>query len=203
MYPLTLQTTPGAWRLFTARKSDPRFIKFSKQVWERDDYSCQYCGFQAQEFQEVVNVDSNYHHNKLSNMATACCFCAQCFFLDAIGKGDYGGGTLIYLPEITQADLNGFCHVLFCAIANATDYRVDAQNIYRILKMRAKIVEQKLGEGMSNPALVGQALVQNMADPEHVTPPWLTSLRLLPARAKFAEQIEVWAAAALQELSQS
>lgn len=201
MYPLELGAIPGAWRLFIARKSDEQFAKFSQRVWERDDYTCQFCGFQARDFQEVVNLDRNYHNNKLSNMVTACCFCAQCFFLDSVGKGDYGGGTLIYLPEISQPDLNGLCHVLFCAIANATDYRMDAQNIYRVLKMRSKIVEQKLGEGMSNPALVGQALIQQTLNPQDTAPPpWLTELRLLPARARFTEQIEVWAAAALEEL---
>jgi len=199
---LTLQSIPAAWRLFIARKADEKFLKFSQRVLERDVYTCQFCGFQARQFQEVVNLDMNYHNNKLSNMVTACCFCTQCFFLEAIGKGDYGGGTLIYLPEISQPELNGLCHVLFCAIANATDYRMDAQNIYRTLKMRSKLVEQKLGEGMSNPSLVGQALVQASTDLKtSPNPPWLSMLRLLPARAKFSKQIEAWAADALEEMS--
>lgn len=204
MYPLALCTIPGAWRLFIARKSDEKFLKFSQHVWARDGYHCQFCGFQAQQFQEVVNVDRDYRNNKLSNMATACCFCSQCFFLEAVGKGDYGGGTLIYLPEISQAQLNALCHVLFCAIANATDYRIDAQNVYRMLKMRSKVVEEKLGEGMSNPSVIGQMLIQQATDAgAHVAPPaWLTAIRLLPARARFTEQIETWAKAALEELSQ-
>lgn len=202
LYPLTLHVIPGAWRLFIARKADKAFEAFSTKVWERDDYTCQFCDFQARQFQEVINLDTQYQNNRLSNLATACCFCTQCFFLEAVGKGDYGGGTLIYLPEVSQSDLNGLCHVLFCAIANATDYRTDAQNIYRNLKLRSKYVEDKLGEGMSNPSLVGQALV-NVLDPQkqEAMPEWLNSLRLLPARAKFSLQIETWAAAALEELS--
>ncbi len=202
MHPLTLRSIPAAWRLFIARKADEKFVKFSQRVLEKDAYTCQFCGFQARQFQEVINLDMNYQNNKLSNMVTACCFCTQCFFLEAIGKGDFGGGTLIYMPEISQAELNGLCHVLFCAIANATDYRMDAQNIYRTLKVRHKIVEQKLGEGMSNPSLVGQALLQASTDLKtSPTPPWLSELRLLPARAKFSKQIEAWAADALEEMS--
>lgn len=201
MRPLTLCSIPAAWRLFIARRSDENFAKFAKRVLERDAYTCQFCGFQARRFQEVINLDRNYQNNKLSNMGTACCFCTQCFFLEAIGKGDYGGGTLIYLPEITQAELNGLCHVLFCAIANATDYRMDAQNIYRTIKMRSKIVEQKLGEGMSSPSLVGQALLQASADLKtSPIPPWLSVVRLLPTRANFSQQIEAWAEDALEEL---
>lgn len=203
MRPLTLSVIPGAWRLFVARKADKSFAKFSQKIFERDNHTCQFCGFQAKQYQEIVNIDQNYRNNKLSNMITACCFCTQCFFLEAVGKGDYGGGNLIYLPEISQPDLNGLCHVLFCAIANATHYRSDSQNIYRTLKLRSKIVDEKLGEGISNPSLVGQVLLNN-ADPEQLKNlTWLEPLRLLPARARFNTQIETWAAAALEELSTS
>ena len=197
LHTLTLSAKPGIWRLFAARKADPAFLKFSERVWERDNYTCQYCGFQARIHQEVVNLDQNYLNNKLDNLVTACCFCTQCFFLEAAGKSDYGGGTLIYLPEITQPELNGLCHVLFCAIANATSYRTDAQTIYRSLKLRSQMVEEKLGEGMSNPALLGQTLIEMDAKADAIT----KDLKLLPSRSKFGQFIEDWAAAALQELS--
>jgi intracellular multiplication protein IcmJ len=203
LHPLSLRVAPGASRLFFARKSDPAFVRFMEQIWKRDYYTCQFCGFQANKFQEVINLDGNYKNNRLSNLVTACCFCAQCLFMEMVGKGDYGGGTLIYMPEITQPELNGLSHVLFCAIANGTDYRVDAQNVYRNLKMRAQVVEDKLGEGVSNPSLVGQMLLNTAASHKERNPEWLSSLRLLPARTKFKEQIETWAAAALEEMSQN
>jgi intracellular multiplication protein IcmJ len=200
---LTLLARPGSWRLFATRKADPAFQKFSERVFVRDNYTCQYCGFQAQQFQEVVNFDRNFYNNKLSNMVTACCFCAQCFFLEAVGRSDYGGGRLIYLPEIAQSDLNGLCHVLFCAIANASDYRTDAQNIYRNLKFRSQPVEQELGEGMSNPRILGQILIESQVRvDERVNQEIFTNLRLLPSRTKFSVQIETWGEAALDEFSQ-
>lgn len=201
MQTLQLNVIPGAWRIFMSRKRDKGFIKFCERVWVRDNHTCQFCGFQAKQYQEVINLDHNFRHNKLSNLVTACCFCTQCFFLEAVGQGDYGGGTLVYLPEISQAELNALCHVLFCAIANATDYRADSQNIYRNLKLRSKAVEEKLGESMSDPSTVGQMLANVRADPKEPMPAWLTDLRLLPARAKFSQQIEAWAAAALEEMS--
>ncbi len=199
---LTLVARPGNWRLFAARKADPAFQKFSERVWLRDNYTCQFCGFQAKEFQEVINLDRNFYNTKLSNMVTACCFCTQCYFLEAVGRSDYGGGRLIYLPEIAQADLNGLCHVLFCAIANASSYRADAQNIYRNLKFRSQMVEQELGEGMSNPRLFGQVLIEsNVNAADRVNQQILPRIRLLPSRTKFNQQIETWAQAALEELS--
>ena len=64
---------------------------------------------------EVINLDGNYRRNKPSNLATACPFCTQCFFLDAIGSSDLGGGRIIYFPELSQAELNSFlsCLILY------------------------------------------------------------------------------------------
>jgi intracellular multiplication protein IcmJ len=202
LHPIKLAAIPEAWRLFSVRKSDSAFNNFARQVFERDQYTCQFCGFQATQYQEVVNLDHNYRNNKLPNLVTACCFCAQCFFLEAVGKDDYGGGILIYLPEISQGDLNGFCHVLFCAMSNATNYRSDAQNIYRSLKLRSQIVEKQLGEGMSDPALLGRMLIDAPdKDRLRINEEVLAPLRLLPSHTKFNKQIEAWAKAALEELS--
>lgn len=202
LYPIKLTATPDAWRLFSLRKSDADFVKFSKKVFDRDRYTCQFCGFQAMEFQEVVNLDQNYHNNKLPNLVTSCCFCSQCFFLESVGKDEYGGGSVIYLPEISQGDLNGFCHVLFCAMSNATNYRNDAQDVYRNFKLRTQIVESKLGEGTSDPALLGRVLLDSPdTKNKKAVDEILANLRLLPAYSAFTKQIEAWDRAAVKELS--
>lgn len=200
MQELHLSAQPGAWRIFASRRQDPAFKKFMTRVFERDNYTCQYCGFQAKEYQEVINLDQDYYNNKLSNLMTSCVFCSQCFFLDAVGVGDYGGGSLIYLPEISQANLNSFCHVLFCAITNGTGYKSSAQAIYRTLKFRSQAVERELGEGMSTPSVLGRSLVE-MNFPDDKVDQLVENLRLLPSRGRFRTQIEHWAATALQELA--
>ncbi len=201
MYPLSLHASPGTWRLYAARKADTAFRAFREKVLHRDNYTCQFCGFQAKEYQDIVNLDNNYRNNKLSNLASACCFCTQCLFLESVGIGDYGGGTLIYLPEINQAELNSFCHVLFCAITNDTGYKASAQSIYRSLKFRSQAVEEKFGDGTSNPAVLGQLLIDSELDNKGLSETMLSDIRLLPSRAKFRKQIERWAAIALDELS--
>ncbi|CAN5468667.1 type IVB secretion system protein IcmJDotN [soil metagenome] len=191
---------PGAYRLFAARKADPAFAKFSQRILRRDNNTCQFCGFQAKTYQEVVNVDQNYYNNKVQNLVTACCFCTQCFFLESIGVS-YGGGTLIYLPEVNQASLDSFCHVIFCAITNDTGYKSSAQAIYRSLKFRSQAVENQFGEESSVPAIFAQMLIESYGNNLEMSKPLLANLRLLPSRAKFAAQIEHWAATALEELS--
>ncbi|EKD74650.1 MAG: IcmJ (DotN) [uncultured bacterium] len=183
------------------RRADPAFRTFSEKVFRRDRYTCQFCGFQARDYQEIVNLDLNFHNNTLKNMTTACCFCAQCFFLQAVGVSDYGGGTLIYLPEISQVELNSFSHVLFCAITNNTGYSESAQAVYRSLKFRSQQTETQFGEGTSNPAFFGQLLIESRSHKAEHLGHILKNLRLLPSRAGFKTQIEHWAALALQELA--
>jgi len=198
---LKLAINAEGWRKFMARRDDPGFQPFMQKVLNRDRHTCQYCGFQAREYQEVVNRDQDYQNNKFSNLITCCCFCAQCLFLESVGLAGYGGGSLIYCPELSQNDLNSFCHVLFCAISNDTGYRSTAQSIYRSLKYRSQSVEKQFGEATSNPATLGQFYLDSGSANPALQERILKDLRLLPSRAKFRQQIERWAEAALQELA--
>lgn len=198
---LRLMATPGAWRLYSARKSDKNFKEFEIKVLRRDSYTCRFCGFQAKLYQDVVNLDGNYNNNKLSNLVTACCFCAQCFFIESVGVGGYGGGSLIYLPEIAQSELNSMCHVLFCAITNDTGYKSSAQAIYLGFKVRSQHIEEIFGEGTSDPAIFGHLLIDSEVNDDEKISKILNGIRLLPSRAKFRKQIEGWAANALEEIA--
>ena len=184
---LFLQVNPQGWRHFISRKNDPAFLKLAKKVWARDQFECQYCGIVMQAHQEVINIDSTYTNNALSNLATACSLCAQCGFLESIGPSIYGGGTLIYLPEISQARLNGFCYPVFEAIQNETSEETVANKIYRSLSIRAQLVEKYLGEGMSDPMVLGQLLVES--DLSCDCSAFISDLRLLPMQAAFKNQV--------------
>lgn len=197
---LKLRAIPGAWRLYSARKMDPNFKNFEHKILHRDHYKCQFCGFQAKQYQEVVNLDGDFRNNKAINVVTACCFCSQCYFIESVGVGGYGGGTLIYLPEFTQNELNSICHVLFCAITNDTGYKTAAQSIYRGFKTRAKVVEDKFGEGTSDPSIFGQLIIDSGITQETGADKLFTNILLLPSRAKFRKQIESWAASAVEEI---
>lgn len=201
MHELKLAADLAGWRFYIRRKHDKRFLPVKKRVLARDDFTCQYCGFQAKEYQDVVNIDGNYRNNKLENMITACCFCSQCLFLQAVGLDDMGGGQLIYLPEISQGELNSFCHVLFCAMGNSTGYQDSATAIYRSLKFRSQLVENKFGPGTSSPSVMGQVIIEHRGRNKGQDVDVLSEIRLLPSNTKFRVQLEAWAAAALKELA--
>lgn len=202
MHEIQLAVNLSGWRIFVRRREDKPFLPVAEQVYKRDNYTCQYCGFQARQYQEVVNLDGNYANNKLSNMVTACCFCSQCLFIQSVGVDEMGGGQLVYLPEMSQADLNSFCHVLFCAMGNGTGYQDSAQAIYRSFKFRSQQVESKFGTGTSNPTIFGQLILEHEAKNPETKLNVLQEIRLLPSYTKFKIQLDAWAAAALEELAE-
>ncbi|OGT31797.1 MAG: type IV secretion protein IcmJ [Gammaproteobacteria bacterium RIFCSPHIGHO2_12_FULL_35_23] len=199
MYPLELTVKLGNWTIFNGRKQDQAFLPVKEKVLIRDHYTCQFCGFQAQEHQEVINLDGNYRNNRFDNLVTACIFCAQCGFLEVVGSV-YGGGKLIYLPEMTQTELNSFCHVLFCAMTNKTSYMNTAQTAYRNFRLRGNAVDEKFGENASEPNVFCQLILNNDCRPEKLN--LFKDIRLLPSYARFKDELEDWAAAAVAELSQ-
>lgn len=202
MHELKLAVNLNGWRVFVRRREDKAFLPVAQRVYNRDNYTCQYCGFQAKEYQEIINLDGDYTNHKMSNLITACCFCSQCLFLEASGLDEMGGGQLILLPEMGQADLNSFCHVLFCAMGNGTGYQESAQAIYRSFKFRSQLIENKLGTGTSNPNVLGQLILEyQVSSPEKVVD-ILKDVRMLPSYTKFKVQLDAWAAAALEELAQ-
>jgi intracellular multiplication protein IcmJ len=198
LHPIALNATANNWRLFMVRKADSAFHHFQKKIHARDHYTCQFCGFQALDHLETLNLNGNYLDNKKNNLVTACGLCAQCFFLEAVGKSDFGGGVLIYLPEMTQNELNALCHHLFASMIYHLSNASHAKNIYRSFKLRAQIVEEKMGEGLSNPAQLGLMLIDaNEARKSQIQQTILQPLRLLPNMARSYTEMMAWSEAGL------
>lgn len=191
---IRLTARRGNWRKYYARKQNKRFQKLAQQIFKRDQYTCRYCGFIAGRFNEVVNIDQNYDNNTLDNMVTACGFCAQCFFLDNLGFDSKTGGSIIHLPELSQAQLNNFCRVLFCALDKQNSYKAKLQAVYLSLRDRNKNVENCFGPNSSEPRIFGQGLIDAGLNEQQLNHNLLLELRLLPSRKAFSEQIEYWKA---------
>ncbi|MEL6846325.1 MAG: type IVB secretion system protein IcmJDotN, partial [Bacteroidota bacterium] len=189
LLPITLTARQGNWSRYQARNRNKRFAVIAKRIFLRDQYRCRFCGFQDQHYSNVVNVDHDYSNNTSANMVTACTFCTQCFFLDAVGSHPRTGGHIIYLPEISQADLNNFCRILFSSLYKDVPYHSKLNNTYLSFKDRTKAVEDVFGEHSSDPAVFGQCLIDSHLTPEQLKHQALEDLRLLPQIKPFKEEI--------------
>jgi intracellular multiplication protein IcmJ len=202
MYKLKLTINLSGWCAFVNRATDASFVSIAKKISNRDNNTCQFCGFQAKQFQSIVNLDGNYFNNQETNLVTACCFCTQCLFFQAVGLDNNSGGQLIYLPEFSQAALNSFVHVLFVAMGNQTAMHEIANTLYRNLRFRSQVIENKFGPGASDPVLMAQMMLEYAEIHRDFSfTNLIKDLRLLPIYQKFSLQLNAWAKEAAQELA--
>jgi intracellular multiplication protein IcmJ len=200
LLPIILTARRGNWQRFLARRLNERFLAIQTKLFARDEYTCRYCNFQSEKYQVIVNHDHDYSNNKSSNLVTACMFCAQCFFLDQIGKNNKTGGYIIYLPEIEQADLNHICRILFTSLLRDAPYKGKLQNTYLSLKDRTTVVDDIFGPNSSEPNVFGQALIDSNFSKKQLQHPALANLRLLPEKKFFAEEIVYWKATVFDQI---
>lgn len=111
-------------------------------ILERDDCSCRYCGFKAKQYQTARPADGNPENTDLDNWVTACIFCEQCFDLERVA--DRRSGTLIWIPEISQADLNHLARAIYVARITQGPLAEGARKAYEILMNRRKAAKDRI-----------------------------------------------------------
>ena len=87
--------------------------ELKKAVLDRDSGVCQCCGFKADRYQDVHFIDQNPKNLVMSNLATTCIFCHQCFNMDQATL--MRSGVLVWLPEISQVDLHHIMRAVYVA----------------------------------------------------------------------------------------
>lgn len=119
-----------------------------QQVFERDDHTCRYCGFRAMKYQDVAHMSGQEADARLSNLATACIFCHQCFTLDKVSA--MRSGILIWLPEMGQAALNHLARSVYVARVSQGPAAEASRRILDILMRRRDEAKKRLGGGDAN-----------------------------------------------------
>lgn len=190
--PLVLSAKRQSWRLMDghAGEADRAFRGTRQEILARDDYTCRGCGFRAEKCQEVHHLDDDHQNNNAKNLVTMCCLCHQCFHLGMAGMRR--SGLIIWLPEIKQRDLNIILRALFVAVKNARKHAEAASNLYAALESRAQLIENELGAGSSNPAAIGQALLDMSPAQYARRAERFAGLRLLARPVGFVRQISYW-----------
>lgn len=131
------------------RKSDAHFSEGSltpelkQKIFERDDYTCQCCGFKSTKYQEIHFLNNNHVDFQLDNMVTTCIFCHQCFNLDQVSK--MRSGALVWLPEIDQAHLHHIARAIYIARIAQGSIADAAKKCLEAIMARRQDVKARLG----------------------------------------------------------
>lgn len=178
-------------------------IKTYKRVMERDQYTCYYCGFKSKEFQEIHHLNDNHKDHSEENLVTVCPLCHQSHHLSSAAINN--GAELIWLPELTQTELNHLCRVLFVANQIKADSGTKEKHFIinnslayiwqTLFYSRKKILETKISEGASDLGKFAQVLL----DIKIETPKayekrasWIKNFKLLHNPSRFQLQTIYW-----------
>ena len=143
-YPLTLGVVRPNW---SAGKTRLPIVKNPDEaraaVLQRDEQTCQCCGFRAEKYQEVLHLNGNQKDFTEGNVITTCIFCHQCFDLDKVSA--MRSGMLIWLPEIAQADLHHIMRSLYLARVAQGGLADTARKVFDVLFKRGDEAKKRLG----------------------------------------------------------
>ncbi|MBI1273804.1 MAG: type IV secretion protein DotN [Alphaproteobacteria bacterium] len=180
---MTFSITLGVKRKLDAgqpspvRKKSPPPRVNAEAILRRDDYTCQYCGFRSSRFQRVIPRDWAAADTSASNLVTACTFCEQCFALETVTA--MGSGSLLWLPEISQADLNHIARAIYVAKAEDSGLATAADSALEALKARRSDIKRRIGG--DDPMILATVLLENLEDDEYrKRGEKLDGVRLLP-----------------------
>ncbi len=135
--PITLNVTRSL------KGADPVVPAEVKQkVFERDDHTCQCCGFRSEKYQEVHFVNNVPGDKRMDNLATVCIFCHQCFNLDHVTA--MRSGLLIWLPEISQTDLHHMARAIYVARISQGAVADAARRSLDVLMHRREEIRKRL-----------------------------------------------------------
>jgi len=159
------------------RKSGTEFVSKGRidtaSVWRQDNFTCQFCGFRAEKFQRVVN--GAWCGDKRQAL-TACLYCEQCFTLETAGLT--GAGSLIWLPEISQADLHHLCRAISVARQQSA-LAERAQMAFDALMSRRAEAKKRLGT--DDPLALGTVMLENLSAKDYAQrTARLEGIRFLP-----------------------
>lgn len=192
---------------------DEEYIEARINSLEKYRYKCQKCGFvtspdreadksssAASGYLEVHHIDDNHENNSPDNLLPLCPFCHMIFNVGFAGYQEMF--SVIFLPTVTQANLNILSNCLMVAMNRAKKNRErqkiiesNANSLYITLESFQDQAVKIYGESVKSPKLFGAAVFQlsrkdfRLYKERHKA---FAGLRLLPDKEKFSDAVDYW-----------
>lgn len=170
----------------TTQDSVPAELK--QKILERDDYSCQFCGFKAKKYQNIHFINGITTDTRPENMATSCIFCHQCSELDKVGS--MRSGVLIWLPEIDQAELHNMVRAIYVARISQGPMADAARRSLDVLIKRRETVKERLGT--DDPFILATVLKDYVSNKSYeIRDQKLDGVRLFPLDRRIIKEADL------------
>ena len=171
-----------------AQSFDPLSPELKQKILERDSHTCAYCGFEAKKYQEVRPLDGNINNQKIDNLITACIFCNQCFDLQK--TSEMRSGVLIWLPEMSQAELNHVARAIYVARISQGTMAESAKGAYKLLIDRREIAKERI---KTDDPFILATVMQDFLGPRHyaMRAEKLDGMRLFPLDRRIVKESEL------------
>lgn len=148
-----------------------------EKTMERDGYACRCCGFMSKKYQRVIPQRDIDATAKEGDLITICTFCEMTASLDRAGLAS--AGFLIWLPEISQGELNNIARALYVARASDTPLAKAAVRALEVLTARRAEAKKRLGT--DDPLILATALYEQLDDKAYAArTAKLEGIRFLP-----------------------
>ncbi len=142
-----------------SKEKAPSKSQFEKTLG-RDSFSCRCCGFFSKKYQRVLPMNAlSSGKGGGEDFVTICSFCELTATLDRAGQT--GAGYLIWLPEISQGELNHVMHALYVARESAcAELSKAASRTLDVLTARRAEAKKRLGT--DDPLIFATALLEQV-----------------------------------------
>ncbi len=177
---------PGSAK--TARGGGKLDKELKQKIFTRDDDTCQCCGFKAKKYQDVLHVNGDLSDTSENNLKTVCIFCHQCFNLDTVS--DMRSGVLLWLPEISQADLHHLTRAIYVARISQGDMANASRKSLEALMQRREEVRSRIGT--DDPYILATVLRDYLTDGHyHNRDKKLSGVRLFPLDRRIIKEADL------------
>ncbi len=159
-----------------------------QKLHERDNHTCQCCGFRSLKYQEILFVNGVAADLRPENTVTACMFCQQCFSLGQVSE--MRSGVLIWLPEISQTDLHHIARAIYVARISQGPVADAARRCVDTLMQRREDVRSRLGT--DDPFILSTVLRDYISDGAYeARTRKLEGIRLFPLDRRIVKEADL------------
>ena len=193
---------------------DKSVAELRKQVIGQGRFGrrCYFCDFAfgTTDSFDIHNLDCDHTNNELENLVPVCELCHAPFHLDTVAKKwPSDPGKIVFLPELTQVQLNNLLQVIFYCMAmqsvaagpekgaSTAQQGINPHTVYRRITDRAYQVEmnskgETVRKGLSDPLVCSRVLL-DMSDEEYERrSALLGGCRYVPGADYFIQQAGMW-----------